>query len=86
MKLSEKHIILEHTGHNPLEAVRENEVDSTCYAEGSYDEVVRCSNAHCDFADKVITRTTKTIEKKAHTPAQAVEENRVEASCETDGS
>ena len=45
--------------------------------------MVYCSVEAC--GEKLST-TPKTIEKIAHTPAEAVEENRVEASCETAGS
>ncbi len=61
---------------------RENEIDSTCKTEGSYDEVV-----YCVACDKELSRTSKTIEKKTtHTAATAVEENRVEATCKEAGS
>ncbi|MBQ6502159.1 MAG: leucine-rich repeat protein [Mogibacterium sp.] len=42
--------------------VRENVVDSTCKAEGSYDEVV-----YCTICGKELSRTPKTIARKAHT-------------------
>ncbi len=69
--------------HTPGEAVRENEVDSTCYAEGSYDEVVYCSVEACKHE---ISRTEKTIDKKEHTPAEAVRENEVDSTCYAEGS
>ncbi len=76
-------ISVEIKGHTPAEAVRENEVAATCYAEGSYDEVVYCSVAECKHE---ISREEKTIEKIAHTPGAAVEENRKEATCYAEGS
>ena len=72
--------------HTPAEAVTENFKDSTCYAEGSYDEVVYCSV--CKEAGKTeeLSRTPKTIEKKAHTPGAVTVENTVSATCTEDGS
>lgn len=49
----------EHTAGEP---VRENEVPATCTKEGSYDEVVYCSEC-----GEEISRTKKTIDKTAHT-------------------
>ena len=48
--------------HTVAEAVRENVVDATCTAAGSYDEVVYCSSCNAE-----ISRETKSIEKVAHT-------------------
>ena len=62
------------------ETVRENEVAATCYAEGYYEEVVKCS------CGKELSRTAKTIDKIAHTPAEAVVENNVAATCYAEGS
>ena len=70
-------------GHTPAEAVRENVVEATCYAEGSYDEVVYCSVEECGAE---LSREEKTIDKIAHTPAEAVSENIVEATCYAEGS
>ena len=50
----------EHT-HTPAAAVKENEVPATCEAEGSYDEVVRCSKC-----GEVITTTHKTTPALGH--------------------
>jgi len=47
--------------HTPAAAVQENYVDSTCTQTGSYDEVVYCSACH-----EEISRTQKTVDKKAH--------------------
>ncbi len=56
----------QHT-HTPATAVTENLVDSTCTKTGSYDEVVYCSVCH-----EEISRTQKTIDKKAHEYNQKV--------------
>ena len=56
----------QHT-HIHAAAVRENLVDSTCTATGSYDEVVYCSTCN-----EEISRTEKTVEKKAHDYTQKV--------------
>ena len=51
------------TGHTPSESVRENDVSATCFAAGSYDEVVYCSVCH-----EEISRVKKTtpIDEDAH--------------------
>ena len=67
--------------HTPGEPVIENEVPATCKAEGSYDEVVYCT----ECGDE-ISRTPKTIDKLAHTPGEAVKENEVPATCKAEGS
>ncbi len=72
--------------HTAGEAVVENEVDSTCYAEGSYDLVVYCSVCEAEEIKTVMSRETKTIAKKAHTPAEAVREKEVAATCGQAGS
>lgn len=48
--------------HTPAAPVSENEDPATCIREGSYDEVVYCSEC-----GEEISRTTKTISKTAHT-------------------
>ncbi len=68
-------------GHTKGEAVVENKVDSTCYAEGSYDEVVYCSVCGAE-----LSRVTKTIASKAHTAGEAVVENKVDSTCYAEGS
>ena len=47
--------------HVAAEPVKENEKEATCTEEGSYDEVVYCSECH-----KELSRTTKTVAKIAH--------------------
>ncbi len=67
------------TGHTE-ETVRENEIPATCKAEGSYDEVIICSEC-----DTVLSRETKTVAKAAHNPATAVTEMVKEATCSEAG-
>ncbi|MFR1632354.1 MAG: leucine-rich repeat domain-containing protein, partial [Oscillospiraceae bacterium] len=55
-------LVISATGHTPADPVRENEVPATCTAEGSYDEVV-----YCEVCDEEISRTSKNIDKIAHT-------------------
>ena len=108
------------TGHSEKEPAKENIVDATCEADGSYEMNVYCatcgellsSQKHTtdklghDYVstvtkDPTCTETgvrtyvcthdnshtyTEVIEKLSHTPAAAVEENRVEATCTQEGS
>ena len=77
---------LEHT-KGPMQV--ENKRDSTCYAEGSYEEVHYCTVTGCVDAEggqTEISRETKTIEKKKHTPGGAIRENPVAPTCGADGS
>ena len=67
--------------HTPGEAVQENVVPASCKAEGSYDEVVYCTEC-----GEELSREAKTIDKLAHTPGDAVQENVVPASCKAEGS
>ena len=69
--------------HTPAEAVQENIVPATCYAEGSYNSVVYCSVETCK---EKLSSTPVTIEKIAHTPAEAVQEDVVPATCYAEGS
>ena len=48
-------------GHTHGEPVQENFIDSTCTAEGSYDEVTYCKVCHAE-----LSRVKKTIAKKDH--------------------
>ena len=84
-----KSVSIDEKGHDPDTAVRENVKDSTCYAEGSYEEVIYCTREGCPCAkggaNGQISRTPKTIEKTAHTSAQ-LKENVVEPTCTTGGS
>ena len=56
--------------HTPGEPVQENVVPASCKAEGSYDEVVYCSECN-----EELSREHKTIDKLAHTPGEPVQEN-----------
>ena len=67
--------------HTPGEPVQENVVPASCKEEGSYDEVVYCTEC-----GEELSRESKTIDKIAHTPGEAVEENVVPASCKEEGS
>ena len=71
---------VEKKGHISAEAVRENEIKSTCTVKGSYDEVV-----YCKECGKELSRVTKTIDALGHTPGEAKRENVVEPSCMVDG-
>ena len=61
-------------------AVQENYKDSTCTKTGSYDSVICCYSCN-----KELSRVSKTIDAKGHSPKTSVEENRVEATCTEDG-
>ncbi|MBR3203041.1 MAG: leucine-rich repeat domain-containing protein, partial [Solobacterium sp.] len=63
--------------HNPGEAVRENEVAATCSTEGSYDEVIRCTDC-----GEIISSIHKTIPALNHT---LTKEDTVAASCTQPG-
>ena len=63
--------------HTPGEPVRENDVKSTCAAEGGYDSVVYCS-----VCGQEISRTHYTYEKPGHT---VVTDPRVEPTCAETG-
>ena len=67
--------------HTPGEPVQENVVPATCQAEGSYDEVIYCTEC-----EEELSRETKTIAKLDHTPGEPVEENVVPATCQAAGS
>ncbi len=75
-----KELAVDPDAHASGEAVRENVEDSTCSAEGHYDEVV-----YCTLCNKELSRVDRTIGKKAHTPDASVEENMVEATCAAEG-
>ena len=67
--------------HTPGDAAIENEVAATCKVEGSYDEVIRCTEC-----GEEISRETKPTVKLAHTPGDAAIENEVAATCKVEGS
>ena len=68
-------------GHVLSEKVTENEVASSCLAQGTADEVVYCSVCGEELSREKVARALG-----PHTPADPVEENRTEASCTEDGS
>ncbi|MBR2445937.1 MAG: hypothetical protein IKB28_04640 [Clostridia bacterium] len=68
-------------GHTKGEAVQENKVLPSCYAEGSVDNVTKCAVCGTE-----LSRITGKIEKIPHTPAAAVQENVVNATCFAEGS
>ena len=72
---------VEKKGHISAEAVRENEIKSTCTVKGSYDEVV-----YCKVCGNVISRVTKDMDLAAHTPGAAVRENEIKSTCTVKGS
>lgn len=70
--------ITDRPNHTPAEATQENVVPATCAAEGSYDEVIKCSACQTE-----ISRTHKTTEKtNEHTE---VVDPAVAATCGTAG-
>jgi len=60
--------------------MKENEIVPTCTAEGSYNEVVYCT----DCGEEIL-RTTKSIAKLAHTLTKSVKENEVAPTCKAKG-
>ncbi len=76
----------EKIAHTPAAAVTEGFNDSTCYAEGSYDSVVYCSVCSLQNITEELNRETITIEKKAHTPGEAVTESFKDSTCYAEGS
>ena len=67
--------------HTPGEPERINEVAATCYQEGSYDEVVKCTVCRSE-----LSKESKIIEKTDHTPGEPTEENTVAPTCTKNGS
>lgn len=67
--------------HTPAEAVRENEIHATCFADGSYDSVIYCSTC-----TEELSREPVTVETVGHTPSEAVMENEISPTCHASGS
>ncbi len=63
-------------GHTDGEVVIENNVDATCSASGSYDEVT-----YCTVCGVETNRTTVTTSEIGHTNGDIVIENKSEATC-----
>ena len=70
------------TEHTPSDIV-EDIIDSTCSSTGSKSYVIYCSVPECHAE---LEKDTIIIDKKAHTPADAVKENVVKSSCYSEGS
>ena len=68
-------------GHTPADAVIEDKIEATYEADGSYNEIVRCSTC-----GEKLSETSHTIPMLKHTPAEAVTENVVDATCYSEGS
>ena len=66
------------TTHTPAEAVRENEIDSTCSELGFYDEVVYCSVCEIE-----LSREEKETSLKDHTSSEWITDT--EATCKAEG-
>ncbi len=75
-EIDENSWVIPASGHTPAAAVQENFSDSTCAAEGSYDEVVYCSVCSAE-----LSRTPWVVGKKDHTltPTAAKDATCVEA-------
>ncbi len=80
-EMSRNTIIIPEKGHNPADAVVENKKAATCTENGSYDEVVYCSDC-----DKELNRATVTENALGHKAGETVFENEVNISCTTNGS
>ncbi len=68
-------------GHDPLEAVRRDEVEPTCERDGGYDSVVLCGRCGGE-----VSREAVKVDGLGHDPADPVEEGRVEPTCTEAGS
>ena len=67
--------------HSALSSFKEAEIAPTCTAEGSYDEVIYCTEC-----GEEILRTSKSVAKLSHTLAKSVKENEVAPTCAAAGS
>lgn len=74
-------VVIEKTAHTAGEVKREKEVQATCKAEGSHDEVT-----YCTVCNKELSRTHKVDLKTDHTPGEAVQEKIVPATHTAKGS
>ena len=66
--------------HASLSSVKENEVASSCSAQGSYDEVIYC--AECE---EELMRVKKSTEKLSHVLSSGKKENEVAPTCKAEG-
>ena len=76
-------IILKTTAHthSVFNSVKENEIASTCITDGSYEDVIYCTDC-----DEELSRTIKSIPKISHTMSSFVKENEVSSTCKSRGS
>ncbi len=70
----------QHT-HDVLRSVTENEIAPGCAAEGSYDEVVYCTEC-----DEEVLRISQRVAKLSHTLSSIVKENEIASTCTAEGS
>lgn len=70
----------QHT-HDTLSTIKDNNIPSTCTSEGSYDEVVYCTEC-----GEEILRTSKSVAKIAHTLSSSVKEREIAPTCTANGS
>ena len=76
-----KHETIDAAGHNPGEAVKENEVAPTCTEEGSYDLVI-----YCQDDNEELNRTTVKVPATGHQYEYELNDERsVPVTCTEDG-
>ena len=68
-------------GHKEAAPVRENQVDASCAAEGSYTQTIKCT-----VCGEELSRTLVTIAKKPHSPGKPITTGEAPATCTEDGS
>ena len=68
-------------GHDAKEPVKENVVEASCIAGGSYDEI-----SYCSRCNEVVTTKHVIVEIHAHKAAPAVKENVIAPTCTEAGS
>jgi len=68
-------------GHTPGETVVENEKEADCTNEGSYDEVVYCTECNIKLSSNHIT-----VDALGHNPGEAVKEAEQAPDCTNEGS
>ncbi|MBQ7668206.1 MAG: S-layer homology domain-containing protein [Clostridia bacterium] len=73
-------VLIAPSAHTEADPVTENTVDATCTEDGSYDEVVYCSNCGVELS------RTQEIIPASHTEADPVEENTIDPTCTEAGS
>ena len=68
-------------GHTEGEAVVENNVEPSCTADGSYENVVYCTVCNAE-----LSRVNTVVSATGHTAGEVVKENEVAPNCDTEGS